>query len=115
MLFYTLKKHWYYFLFSILFFSVGALVYIRYTLPVYEATTSVIIKDTKNASKNIEDILSGDMFGNNKNIATEIGILQSRTVLEKTFKELNLDVSFYSKSGLLNYPLYKTTPFLVKA
>ena len=114
MLFYNLKKHWHYFLFSILFFSVGALLYIRYTLPVYEATTSVIIKDTKNASKNIEDILSGDMFGNNKNIATEIGILQSRTVLEKTFKELNLDVSFYSKSGLLNYPLYKTTPFLVK-
>ncbi len=115
MLFYNLKKHWSYFLFSILLFSVGALLYIRYTLPVYEATTSVIIKDNKNASKNIEDILSGDMFGNNKNIATEIGILQSRSVLEKTFEELNLDVSFYSKSGLLNYPLYKTTPFVVKA
>ncbi len=114
-LFYNLKKHWSYFLFSILLFSVGALLYIRYTLPVYEATTSVIIKDNKNASKNIEDILSGDMFGNNKNIATEIGILQSRSVLENTFEELNLDVSFYSKSGLLNYPLYKTTPFVVKA
>ena len=114
MLFYNLKKHWFYFLFSILLFSVGALLYIRYTLPVYEATTSVIIKDNKNASKNIEDILSGDMFGNNKNIATEIGILQSRSVLEKTFEKLNLNVSFYSKSGLLNYPLYKTTPFVVK-
>ena len=114
LLFYNIRRNWHYFLISILFFAIGALLYIRFTLPVYEATTSVLIKDSKNTSKDIEDILTGDLFGNTKNIATEIGILQSRSVLEETINELNLGISFFSKNELLNFPLYKTTPFVVK-
>lgn len=114
LLFYNIRRNWHFFLISILFFAIGALLYIRFTLPVYEATTSVLIKDSKNTSKDIEDILTGDLFGNTKNIATEIGILQSRSVLEETINELNLGIRFFSKNELLNFPLYKTTPFVVK-
>lgn len=110
----NMRRKWHYFLFSLLFFCIGALLYIRFTLPVYEARSSVLIKDTKNSSNNIEDFLTGDLFGNTKNIATEIGILRSRSVLEETINELNLGVSYYGRSGLFKYPLYKTQPFVVK-
>src|SRR6185295_19900208 len=103
-LFNNLRRKWYYFLISILIFFAGAFLYIYYSLPVYEATSSVIIKDSKNASKNIEDILSGDLYGNTKNIATEIGILSSRSVLEETINELNLRVNYFTKSGFLEIP-----------
>ena len=56
-LFYELKSKWFYFLISILFFTICAFIYIHFSLPVYEATSSVIIKDSKNSSKDIEDIL----------------------------------------------------------
>jgi len=74
LLFQEMRRNWHYFLFSIILFSIGALLYIRFTLPVFEARTSILVKDTKNTSKNIEDIFTGDLFGNTKNIATEIGI-----------------------------------------
>ncbi len=113
LLFGSIRKKLHYFAISAIIFIVGAFLYIKFTLPVYEATSSVLIKDSKNASKNIEDILTGDLLGNTKNIATEIGILHSRSVLEETINELNLGVSYFDKSGFFTYPVYKNTPFNV--
>lgn len=113
LLFQNLRAHWHYFLISVLLFFTGAFLYIRFTLPVYEARTSVLVKDSKNTSKNIEDFLTGDLFGNTKNIATEIGILKSRSVLEETIHELHLEVSYFEASSLFKIPVYKTQPFVV--
>ncbi len=113
LLFGSIRKKWHYFIFSFIIFVIGAFLYTRFTLPVYEATSSVLIKDSKNTSKNIEDILTGDVLGNNKNIATEIGILRSRSVLEETINELNLGVSYFDKSSIFSYPVYKNAPFTV--
>ena len=110
----NIRRKWHYFLVSIILLMAAALLYIRFTLPVYEAKLSILIKDSKNTSKNIEDILSGDIFGNAKNIATEIGILHSRSVLEETINELDLGVSYFSKPGIFSYPEYTTRPFNVK-
>jgi tyrosine-protein kinase Etk/Wzc len=113
LLFGSIRKKWHYFIFSFIIFVIGAFLYTRFTLPVYEATSSVLIKDSKNTSKNIEDILTGDLLGNTKNIATEIGILRSRSVLEETINELNLGVSYFDKSSIFSYPVYKNAPFSV--
>jgi capsular exopolysaccharide synthesis family protein len=114
LLFQEIRRNWHYFLFSIIFFSIGALLYIRFTLPVYEARTSVLVKDTKNTTKNIEDLFTGDLFGNTKNIATEIGILKSRSILDETIRDLNLEISYYSNSPLFKLPLYKNHPFSIE-
>lgn len=114
LLFQEIRRNWHYFLFSIIFFVIAALLYIRFTLPVYEARSSILVKDTKNTSKNIEDIFTGDLFGNTKNIATEIGILKSRSILDETIRELNLGVSYFSNSPLFQVPLYKNQPFSVE-
>ncbi|MBL0102506.1 MAG: polysaccharide biosynthesis tyrosine autokinase [Bacteroidetes bacterium] len=113
LLFYNIRKKWHYFVASAIIFLIGSFLYIKLTLPVYEASSSVLIKDSKNTSKNIEDILTGDLFGNTKNVATEIGILRSRSVLEETINELNLGVSYFGKSTFYNYPVYKNSPFVV--
>ncbi|MEO8085853.1 MAG: Wzz/FepE/Etk N-terminal domain-containing protein, partial [Bacteroidota bacterium] len=113
-LFLNVRRKWHYFIVSLIVFAAAAFCYIRFTLPVYEASSSVLVKDSKNASKNIEDFIAGDVFGNNKNIATEMGILQSRSLLEETINELNLEVSYYSKGTFFKQPLYKNNPFSVK-
>ena len=66
LLFSNIRRNWHYFLISLLVFGTAGLLYIRFTLPVFEANTSVLIKDSKNKSSNIEDILTGDLFGNVK-------------------------------------------------
>ena len=114
MLFYNIRRKWYYFPLSFFLVAICVFIYIRFTLPVYEATSSILIKDSKNSSKNIEDVLTGDVFGNSKNISTEIGILQSGSVLEETFRQLNLGISYFSKEGIICFPIYKTVPFNVR-
>jgi tyrosine-protein kinase Etk/Wzc len=112
--FYNLRKKWYYFLLTLIVVALASFLYIHFTLPRYEAKTSILVKDSKNnSSGNIEDILTGDLFGNSKNIATEIGILQSRSVLSQTIDELNLKVGYFRKDGFREIPVYKTTPFTV--
>ncbi len=113
LLFQEVRRNWHYFLISVIIFTIGAFLYIKFTLPVYEARASILVKDSKNTSKNIEDIFTGDLFGNTKNMATEIGILKSRSILDETIRELNLDVSYYSHSALFQVPLYKNQPFTV--
>ncbi len=112
-LFMNIRRKWHYFFISFIFFGAAAFCYIKFTLPIYEASSTVLVKDSKTSSKNIEDFMSGDIFGNQKNIATEMGILQSRSVLEETIKELNLGVSYYSKGTFFKEPLYKNNPFNV--
>ena len=112
-LFQNVRRKWHYFIVSLIVFSIAAFCYIRFTLPIYEASSSVLVKDSKNSSKNIEDFIAGDVFGNQKNIATEMGILQSRSVLEETINELNLEISYYSDGTFFKQPLYKNNPFSV--
>jgi uncharacterized protein involved in exopolysaccharide biosynthesis len=49
----SMRSKWYYFLISVAVFGCIAIGYIKLTQPVFEAHTSVLIKDTKNSSKNI--------------------------------------------------------------
>ena len=43
----TCGEKWHYFLISAVLFCIGAFLYIRFTLPVFEARSSVLVKDTK--------------------------------------------------------------------
>lgn len=115
LLFLNMRRKWHYFVASIAVFSIAAFLYIHFTLPVFEAHASVLIKDSKNKTNNIEDIFTGDIFGNTKNVATEIGILKSRSVLRETIAELGLGISYYSTFSFFSYPVYKTAPFIVES
>lgn len=107
-----LKGHWHYFALAFILFITLAFLYVNYTLPVYRSTSTVLIQDnSKSPTKNIDDILSGDLFGDQENVATEMGVLASRTVMNETIKELGLEISYFNTSGYPQKPLYKTAPF----
>lgn len=102
-----------YFFLSAAVCFLGAFAYLKIADPVYEAGASVLIKDSKNNSGSIENILTGDLFGSARNVSTEIGILTSRSVLKEVIRELQLDVSCYEEHMLVNRPVYRNVPFRV--
>jgi len=113
-LFKELRIHWKYFMIAFLVFMISAVLYIKFSLPVYRATSSVLIQDnSKSPAKNIDDILSGNLFGDQENVATEMGVLGSRTVLQECISELELQVSYFNASSFPHQPLYKNQPFSV--
>lgn len=105
------KKWW--FLVAFLICISAAILYIKIKQPVYEATSAVLIEETGKPSVNMEDFLAGDIFGDQANIATEKGILASRSVMHETIKKLNLEVSYFNVSIFPPKPAYKKQPFKV--
>lgn len=91
----------------------AAFIYIRLTLPVYEVSSTVLIQETNKPTVNMQDFLAGDLFGDQANIATEKGILGSRSVMRDVIQQLNLQISYFNGSVFPNQPLYKNQPFVV--
>ena len=86
--------HWRWFLVSVLIGLVLAFLYLRYTSPTYEATTTILVKDEKKGGMLSELSAFADlgMGGAMKsNVDNEIEILKSRTLVESAIKELNLN------------------------
>src|SRR4051812_41641592 len=110
----ALRGKWHYYLIAVVLFVALALAYFRFTLPIYQVQSSILVEDPKLTSKNIEDLLSGDVFGSPNTLATEIGILGSHTVIERTIDQLGLQVSYMSQASFPAQPLYNSSPFVVK-
>lgn len=108
--FQQMVRKWPMYVAAFLLLGLAGFVYIKLTLPVYKATSSVMIDDSKSGSGNVEDILSSDLFGTNLNIPTEVGILRSRSVFEETISRLGLDVEYWSTSHYIPLPLYPKYP-----
>lgn len=105
--------HWRWFLFSIVVGLILAFLYLRYTTPSYEATTSILVKDEKKGGMLSElsafaDLGLGGSMKNN--VDNEIEILKSRTLIESTIKKLNLNVGLFVEGKVIDRDIYVDTP-----
>ncbi|KAF2332516.1 GumC family protein [Flavobacterium daemonense] len=105
--------HWRWFLVSVVVFLIGAFLYLRYTTPNYEATTSILVKDEKKGGMLSElsafaDLGLGGTMKNN--VDNEIEILKSRTLVESTIKKLHLNVDFFVKGKVVDRDIYAEKP-----
>lgn len=113
LIFKSLRLKWHYFLFGLILCGGLAFIYIKFSLQVFQVHSSILVQDPRSSSKNLEDILSGDILGSQNTLATEIGILGSNTVLQKTIDALHLQVSYVSNNSFPAIPLYNNSPFTV--
>lgn len=110
-------KKWYWFFISVIFTLALAILYIKYTTPIYQAQSSVLIKDAKKMSNASGDfgVLSGlggfAGMGTNS-IENELEIFKSKKIVEDATRNLKLQVSIFSREKYYDVELYKdTNPF----
>ena len=104
--------HWPWFVACTLLCMAGAWLYLRYTPPVYNISASVIIKDNdKNskASSGMADLEDLGFYSSINNFDNEVEILQSRTLIKKVVEELDLYISYATKSSFHDIELYKSS------
>lgn len=114
-------KYWRWFVVSILTCLIIAFAYLRYTTPVYNVSTSVLIqqKDSKGSLGGLSggalDMLSGlGGISLSSSFDNELEIMQSRTLLKKVVTDLGLYISTVEQRFTgYNIPLYKTSPIQV--
>ncbi|MBK7212875.1 MAG: polysaccharide biosynthesis tyrosine autokinase [Bacteroidales bacterium] len=96
--------------------SMGCAFFInRYSVPMYQVSSSVLIKEDnkQGGSGNMNDFLNSSLFGKNQNFQNELWTLQSTPVIEQTVKNLDLSVSYFRKERFLELDAYKEAPFRV--
>ena len=105
--------HWPWFVACTLLCIAGAWLYLRYTPPVYNISASVIIKDNdKNskASSGMGDLEDLGFYSSINNFDNEVEILQSRTLIKKVVEELDLYISYATKSSFHDIELLQKFP-----
>ena len=105
-------KKWPVFLFFLVICIGLGVVYSRYTVPVYVATTSFLVKQADNSASSSDDLLKSAMGGKTQtNLNDEILQIGSRGLLERTVNKHDFNIHYYKKGRLLNIDIYKDAPF----
>ncbi|MBP8155781.1 MAG: polysaccharide biosynthesis tyrosine autokinase [Leadbetterella sp.] len=108
--------HWKWFVFGAFFCVSFAYVYLRYSTPQYQASTTILVKDENKGGMLSELSAFSDMgLGNASmsNLDNEIEILKSRTLVERTVKTLKLNVSMINHGNVVSREVYKVNPIVV--
>lgn len=112
-LFAVLVLNWQWFLLSLIIFLCGALIYLRYTEPVYQVSSRMLIKD-ENKKKNPAQMLSNvedlGFLTNSTGIENEVEVLQSRILLRDVVKDLKIYTEYRTKGRITNPIIYQTQP-----
>ena len=94
----------------VLFLSfLASLLYLRYTVPIYESNLVLQINSSNTAGKvlKVEDIYE------NEDISSDIEFLRSKYLLSRALKSLPLEVSYFNQGQFLTYELYTSSPIKV--
>jgi tyrosine-protein kinase Etk/Wzc len=92
----------------------AAWVYLKYTIPTYETTATVLIKDEKKGiddSKLLEEL---NLFGAKKIVENEIEIMRSKTILREVIKNLRLYAPISQEGKIIDYPAYFASPVKIE-
>lgn len=112
-------SRWKWFIISIFLMLVLSILYIKKSVPIFRAETTVLIKDAKKMSAASGDIgvLSnlGGLTGMGTNsIENELGVFSSKSIVEDVLKKYNFQTPIFAKQTLNSIELYgKSNPYII--
>lgn len=115
-LLYKFLPYWPIFVLLLIITLSGAWLYLRYTMPIYQTTATLLIKDDqKTPSLNNDMMQAFDMFGSKKNVENEVEVLQSKTLMQQVVKDLHLYAPLFAQGRVLNQSAYMFSPIVIEA
>ena len=110
--------NWQYFLFSMIIFVSGAIIYLRYTDPSYKLSARMLIKDERKQNSNASQLFSSltdlGFVSNSAGIDNEVEVLQSRILMRDVVRELHLNTEYRFKARIKNELVYRKQPVSVE-
>ncbi|WP_130734313.1 tyrosine-protein kinase [Flavobacterium sp. J27] len=106
-------KHWKWFVLGLFLAILSAFLYLRYTIASYKAVATILVKDDRkgNMASELSAFSDLGLITNVKsNVDNEIEVVKSRTLVESTVKELELNVTYLTQGRVKWEELYKKSP-----
>ena len=112
----TLVLNWMWFVLSlVIFIGLGAL-YLRYTQPVYQIGSKMLIKNDDNRRRSSNQLMNSAMLGTvtmSDGFDNELEILKSTSIAEGAIRDLKLYVNYSIEGNIVDRPIYESTPLTV--
>lgn len=108
-LFIKYLHHWKWFVISLFICTAIAVIYVRFTLPLYKIETSLLFKDShKGSGSSSMDAFNGrGLISQQNNVENEMEVLGSSLIGEKVVRELQNYASYTQFASLFNTLNYK--------
>lgn len=105
--------YWPLYILAVLLALVGAYVYLHYVTPVYEASATMIVKDERRGTNDMEFLDQINQIAGKKFVENEIEVLQSRALMENVVKRLSLYAPITQKGKVKEGDAYLLSPVTV--
>ena len=109
--------NWQWFALSMFIFVCGALIYLRYTTPIYQVSAKMLIKDEQNNRRPSGQMLSNmqdlGIISNSTGIDNEVEILKSRILAVEAVRDLKLYTEYRNEGRVKKTLIYKRQPINV--
>jgi capsular exopolysaccharide synthesis family protein len=106
--------YWPLFLFFLIIAGVAARFYLKYKIPVYQSTATILIKDEKKGEDDSRIIESLNLLSSKKIIENEIEVLKSKGLMMQVVKKLHLYAPIYEKGKLSDVSAYVSSPVSIE-
>lgn len=112
--------HWLLFAISLFVCMILSILYIWYATPSYKVHAQVLIKDDQNGSNGAFSFMGGaqmqqlgNLFGIKSNVNDELGILETRDLIEQVVRDLKLNIVYYNERLVKSVEMYDNSPFKI--
>ena len=112
----TIVLNWYWFVLSLIIFGSLGAIYLRYTTPMYQSTTKLLIKDESGSNRrgqSLQNMSNLGIISNSTGIDNEMEILTSHSLAEDAIRDLKLYVNYSTKGRVKDVILYRNQPLNV--
>ncbi len=103
--------HWKWFLLGVLIALTASFIYLSYATYQYEVSSTILIDDKENGGGLTSELSAfedlGLLSGSKTSLDTEMGVLKSRTLMERVIKELGLQVTYYKEGSIGTNEVYQ--------
>ena len=87
----------------------AALVYLRYTAPIYESKAIVQLR----ASNTAKQVLEMSTFGEDNNLLADVELMRSAFFMARVIKKMPMEVSYFNRGQILTEEFYTRSFFKV--
>jgi len=88
--------------------------YLNYVTPMYESTAKLKLADTQEGVPSANLFKDFDVFASANKISTEIEVLKSTSLIEKTLQKLPFSTEIYRKGKVRSVELFENSPIKVE-
>jgi uncharacterized protein involved in exopolysaccharide biosynthesis len=109
------SPYWPLFAFFMIVAILAVRFYLRNTVPIYETTSTILIKDEKKGEDDSRIIESLNLLSTKKIIENEIEVLKSKDLMMQVVKRLHLYAPVYEQGKRRDVPAYASSPISIEA